>query len=246
MPMRFKQFVARDTACLRVNRLFKSNSLRIAALFALLFLALTGVLIGTVLWMVENAQESALARGNDVDIATVTNGFLDEGVMEAMEVVRQRLSLSKYSPVGTADIFMLLEDERDERLIGNLAAMPRRLGTFTVQTQSGRISGQGVEIASGLYLFVGRDTVSVKATRDGIVFAFVWVALGASVLAIVAGQWGERIALRGRGDEWDRLAAAINDMLNRIAMLLENLRQVSSDVAHELRTHLTRMRNRGF
>jgi signal transduction histidine kinase len=48
----------------------------------------------------------------------------------------------------------------------------------------------------------------------------------------------------GREDEWDRLAGAINEMLNRISALLENLRQVSSDVAHDLRTPLTRVRNR--
>jgi signal transduction histidine kinase len=54
----------------------------------------------------------------------------------------------------------------------------------------------------------------------------------------------ERIPLTGREDEWDRLAGAINEMLNRISALLENLRQVSSDVAHDLRTPLTRVRNR--
>jgi signal transduction histidine kinase len=62
--------------------------------------------------------------------------------------------------------------------------------------------------------------------------------------SIIGGQLSERIALRGRGDEWDRLAGAINDMLNRIALLLENLQQVSSDVAHDLRSPLTRLRNR--
>jgi signal transduction histidine kinase len=61
---------------------------------------------------------------------------------------------------------------------------------------------------------------------------------------IIAGRFNERIPLRGRGDEWDRLASAINEMLNRISALLDNLRQVSSDVAHDLRTPLTRLRNR--
>jgi len=46
-----------------------------------------------------------------------------------------------------------------------------------------------------------------------------------------------------RGDEFDRLAGLLNAMLNRIAALLENLRQVSTDVAHDLRTPLARLRN---
>jgi len=62
--------------------------------------------------------------------------------------------------------------------------------------------------------------------------------------SIIGGNLSGRIALRGRADEWDRLARAINDMLNRIANLLENLQQVSSDVAHDLRSPLTRLRNR--
>ena len=61
---------------------------------------------------------------------------------------------------------------------------------------------------------------------------------------VIAGQLNERIPMRGRGDEWDRLARAINEMLDRISLLLENLQQVSSDVAHDLRTPLTRLRNR--
>jgi signal transduction histidine kinase len=69
-------------------------------------------------------------------------------------------------------------------------------------------------------------------------------AIAETCNAIIAGRLGERIPLTGREDEWDRLAGAINEMLNRISALLENLRQVSSDVAHDLRTPLTRMRNR--
>ena len=62
---------------------------------------------------------------------------------------------------------------------------------------------------------------------------------------VIAGNLNERIPLRGHGgDEWDRLARAINEMLDRISALLENLQQVSSDVAHDLRTPLTRLRNR--
>ncbi len=47
-----------------------------------------------------------------------------------------------------------------------------------------------------------------------------------------------------RRDEFDQLASTLNRMLDRIEGLLENLRQVSSDVAHDLRTPLARLRNR--
>jgi len=55
---------------------------------------------------------------------------------------------------------------------------------------------------------------------------------------------GERIPLRGTGDEWDGLADNLNSMLDRIEELVETNRQVSDNVAHDLRTPLTRMRGR--
>ena len=55
---------------------------------------------------------------------------------------------------------------------------------------------------------------------------------------------GKRIPLRGTGDEWDGLAQNLNSMLDRIQELVESNRQVSDNVAHDLRTPLTRMRGR--
>ena len=54
----------------------------------------------------------------------------------------------------------------------------------------------------------------------------------------------ERIPLRGTGDEWDGLAHNLNSMLDRISDLVEANRQVSDNIAHDLRTPLTRMRGR--
>jgi signal transduction histidine kinase len=60
--------------------------------------------------------------------------------------------------------------------------------------------------------------------------------------AIIGGDLSRRIALSGSGDDFDRLSTTLNAMLDRIAGLLENLRQVSNDIAHDLRTPLGRLR----
>jgi signal transduction histidine kinase len=60
--------------------------------------------------------------------------------------------------------------------------------------------------------------------------------------AIVAGDLSRRIERTGSGDDFDHLSATLNAMLDRIAGLMENLRQVSSDIAHDLRTPLSRLR----
>jgi signal transduction histidine kinase len=60
---------------------------------------------------------------------------------------------------------------------------------------------------------------------------------------IISGDIRQRMPVSDRGDEFDRLAMTLNRMLDRIENLLDNLRQVSSDLAHDLRTPLTRLRN---
>lgn len=60
--------------------------------------------------------------------------------------------------------------------------------------------------------------------------------------AIMAGDLGRRIALRGTDDEFDHLSASLNAMLDRIQDLMLGLQQISSDIAHDLRTPLTRLR----
>jgi signal transduction histidine kinase len=52
------------------------------------------------------------------------------------------------------------------------------------------------------------------------------------------------VQVSGRGDEFDRLAETINDMLDRIGRLMDGVRQVSNSIAHDLRTPITRARAR--
>jgi len=264
---------------LRPIRIFKAESFRLAALFALVFLALTAALIGTVLWIVAGTERQMLIAANDTDISTVTNGLRAEGLDEAIEVVQQTLgrpaATAGFAHRITAESYMVIEEASGKVLAGNLPFVQCRPDIFTVALPAvgGRhhprtVLGRCAGLTSTTVVFVGRDTFAMYATRERILHAFAWVSLGTCVFSIlgglflgrrfmarvdavtqtcervIAGKFNERIPTRGRDDEWDRLARAINEMLDRISMLLENLQQVSSDIAHDLRTPLTRLRNR--
>lgn len=259
---------------LRQTRVFKTESFRSAALFATLFLILSWALLGAVYWIVDDTETAALVGAIDADINTIRNGYREKGLSEAVEVVHQRLGSGEYSGADLPGGYILIEDGAGSTQVGNLPTLNRRLGLFSFPAPGSppasraTVLGRGLFVASGVYLFVGRDTGQIAATRARILKAFAWIEGVSIVLAglggiffsvqfmrridaitrtcqsIIAGRFNQRIPLRGSGDELDSLSVAINNMLDRIATLLDNLRQVSSDVAHDLRTPLTHLRNR--
>jgi signal transduction histidine kinase len=68
--------------------------------------------------------------------------------------------------------------------------------------------------------------------------------ISATAKTIMQGDLTRRMPLSGRGDEFDDLAGRLNDMLARIEQLMQGVREVTDNVAHDLRRPLTRLRNR--
>ena len=68
--------------------------------------------------------------------------------------------------------------------------------------------------------------------------------LNAVVAAVRGGDLRARVALRGSGDEFDELAAGLNDMLDRLERSIGGLRHAGDAIAHDLRSPLTRLRTR--
>lgn len=130
-----------------------------------------------------------------------------------------------------------------------------------------RFLGRSVELDNG-YLLVARDiedklrtqTLLVNAIGLGTGLMLVFGVLGGFVMSrwmltrievinrataqIMAGDLGRRIAINGSGDEFDELATNLNEMLERIERLLAGMREVTDNIAHDLRTPLNRLRSR--
>ncbi|KAB2912401.1 MAG: HAMP domain-containing protein [Hyphomicrobiaceae bacterium] len=127
--------------------------------------------------------------------------------------------------------------------------------------------GIPVAVPGGYTLVVGRDIEDQRHFADTMWQVAIWsvgllsaLGIGAGLLisrsvlrrieavseasrTIMAGDLSRRIPLNGSGDELDRLAQSLNAMLARIEELMGALREVSDNIAHDLKTPLNRLRN---
>jgi signal transduction histidine kinase len=108
------------------------------------------------------------------------------------------------------------------------------LDGFTDQIKTAVVSGVAL-------IFVLAGVASILVTRRTVGRI---ESINATSQAIMLSGLDKRIPLRGTNDEWDRVAENLNLMLDRIETLMGEVRQVSDNVAHDLRTPLTRMRGR--
>jgi signal transduction histidine kinase len=125
-----------------------------------------------------------------------------------------------------------------------------------------------LRLPNQMIMLVGRDLGEPERFRDvvrralmlalgmmGLGGILIWFFVGRAALKridsvseasrrIMGGDLAGRLPVTGAGDEFDRLSENLNTMLARIAMLNEGLKQVSDNIAHDLKTPLTRLRNR--
>ncbi len=245
------------------TRFLHTEGFRITAIFVAIFAAAAAILAIGVIVIVEEELREQIVQFASADIAAVQAGYAGDGEREAREVIQQRMSAP-----GASDFFLLERDGR--RLAGNLPPMALSGGTLTLPGSGPRhqILGVGKYLAAGLYVFSGSDLNPVMLARQRILRIMIWVFAGAVLLgiaggilvsrsflsrtdaiartcrAIMAGNLSTRVPVRGTQDELDRLSQTINAMLDRIAGLMENVRQVTNDIAHDLRTPVTHLRHR--
>ena len=108
------------------------------------------------------------------------------------------------------------------------------LDSFTAQIRTAVMSGLALIFVVG----VVAGTLVTRRTVGRI------ESINATSQAIMRSGLDKRIPLRGSKDEWDRVAENLNLMLDRIETLMAEVKEVSDNVAHDLRTPLTRMRGR--
>ncbi|MGH8122420.1 MAG: sensor histidine kinase [Rudaea sp.] len=250
------------------TRLFRTSSFRLTLLYA----GLTGLsfllLFAVIYWSTTEFMQKQIDTTVKAEIKEVRNGAADGSLQSLRRVVQ---AFTEQSPgffyllqdragnvlAGNLPRLEPVVDVRDWTGVNRLPGF-----------RDIDIRGLGLAAPEGAYLFVGMNAHQVHEMHESVTRSFLWgfgaamllaliggAAMSLSVLRriegvsqtsrdIVGGDLQRRIPLNGSGDEFDHLAGSVNAMLDRIQVLMDGLRQVSTDIAHDLRTPLTRLRQR--
>lgn len=245
-----------------------SAAYRIAFVYAAAF-ALATALLGLVMFW---AMHVAFTRQLDATVTdeaqTIANEYRADSGGELGEAIAER----EASRSPTRLLYAVFAPN-GRRLYGTLNTSRPMLGLHDIRFIDPRegpdlARGVAVDLSPHERLLVAADREWIERTDRTVVIVFACGFIGVCLLgaagaalfgaylrrrlnsisggaeAIIAGDIRGRMPVGPRRDEFDQLAATLNRMLDRIEGLLDNLRQVSSDIAHDLRTPLARLRNR--
>ena len=253
------------------GKLFRTTAFKLSLAYLVIFAIGAGVVLGGIDWDVNQLLDAQIGQTIEAEVNGLTEQYDSGGIRQLVATVERRTEqpgsslylVTNYAgeslagnvatlPPGVIDHPGLLEityERRNESRASHLAL------------------AQVILLPSGFRILVGRDLEERENLRDVMIHALFtslfWVglvglvgglvmsfrilrridAMNASAKSIMTGDLARRLPLAGTGDELDRLAENLNAMIARIAGLMTGMREVSDNIAHDLRTPLTRLRN---
>jgi signal transduction histidine kinase len=256
----------------RLGRILRSASFRLALFYAVLFMASAGALFATVYWTATAAMQNDMAAVLRSEAYQLLDIHRRSGLAGLADQIARRMNFRTRGPIfyllQAPNRRVVVGNLPGMPPVNGVVDFVPQPDTPAPEPESERakLTGFGVTLPDGSFLLVAQDAARLTDMQHAIVRAFVWtsgltlllaiaggVFLGNSFLrridtitrtsrAIMEGDLSARIPVRGTQDEIDQLIANLNAMLGRIQQLMDGLRQVSSDIAHDLRTPLGRLR----
>ena len=259
---------------MKTAELLRSSSFRLSLIYMALFAGSVLLLLGFIYWATVGYMAEQTDAIIEAEITGLAEQYRAGGLNDLMTTIEDRierdpdsssvylLASANFSPLTgninawpdarTTEDGWLSFEFQDARADGRI--FQARARPFLLQ--------------GGLHLLVGRDTRELRVTQQLIIRALVWgmaltlaLAMAGSIVMsrsmlkrierinqasreIMAGNLQRRIETMGSSDEFDQLTVNLNAMLDEIERLMAGIRQVTDNVAHDLRTPLTRLRTR--
>ncbi|GLK75974.1 two-component sensor histidine kinase [Methylopila jiangsuensis] len=255
------------------GKLLRTTAFKLVLAYLFVFATLSVVVLIYVSWHANALLAAQLNATVNAEVTGLSDQYRQGGIRRLVAIVEERSNRSggsiyllttmsgevlagNVSGLPNASLAEAGERELPYRRVGeeNAAPYPAVVRVFV--------------LPGGYRLLVGRDTeererlsaVISNAVQWSLALVVVFGLAGGVFVAkrvlgridamtetartIMAGDLSGRLAVTGSDDEFDRLAGATNAMLDRINELMAGLKEVSDNIAHDLKTPLTRLRNR--
>jgi signal transduction histidine kinase len=256
-----------------LTKLFRTTTFRLSLTYLALFSAAAIVAIFYIYWNTTVLLSRQLNQTIDAELKGLAEQYRAGGLDQLVSIVAERSQTPGNSLYLVADsegrrVAGNLSAVSPElwNSLGPVEFVYRRPATGGVET---RLAFANVfRLPSGYRLIVGRDIEDRRELARSVRSAMLWGlgvmalfgigggywvsrkllaridAVAATTRTIMEGDLSGRLPVNGSGDELDRLSESLNLMLVRIEQLMAGLREVSDNIAHDLKTPLNRLRNR--
>jgi signal transduction histidine kinase len=255
------------------GKLIRTTAFRLTLVYLFLFAIFAASLLGYFAWNTRRLINEQIMTSVNAEVGEISNIYARRGLRALDTAIKNRaLRPGANLYLVTAPNGQALGGNVESLTPGVMATTGwsetfyRRLEDQ--DTADHRALVNVTELDNGFRLLIGRDLeerrrlfgIVAKAAQWSVLVVIV-LGLGGGVFVarrvlrridamtgttqrIMAGDLSGRLPVGRSGDELDRLAENLNAMLERIEALMVGLKEVSDNIAHDLKTPLTRLRNR--
>lgn len=254
-------------------KLLRTSTFRLAALYLILFALSVAALLGYIYWNTALLLERQTDETIRAEVQALADQYRLRGLRGIIDTIERR-SADDSSAVYLLTNANFDRIAGNLTKMPELPVEETNWVEFPLDVEHGNSHERHmarafhIELAGDFELIVGRDVEALRQfaaiIRTTIYYALaiaLVLGLGGGILmsrnflrrvdaiteasrTIMAGNMSGRMPVHGSNDELDRLALALNEMLDQIESLIAAMKEVSSNVAHDLKTPLTRIKAR--
>jgi len=258
----------------KITKLYRSSTFRLALIYMALFSLSVLLLLGFIYWSTAGYMVRQTEATIETEIIGLTESYDLSGLSGLTKIIRERLSRQtadtslylltdeSFKPI-LGNLKKWPDNQPSEQ--GWLSFHTKRDSHHSYQRKA---LARVFPLQSNLHLLVGRDVHNLEEMQKLIQEALFWGLMMTVVLAlaggimmsrtmmhrietinstchqIMDGDLTQRIARSGGDDDFDKLVGTLNQMLDRLEILMQGVKQVTNNIAHDLRTPLSRLRRR--
>jgi signal transduction histidine kinase len=255
-----------------VLKLFRTTTFRLAIIFMALFGSAAACAIGYIYWQTNVLLNRQLGQTIEAEVKGLAEQYSSGGISNLAKTVANRslaagnslyLVTDKEGDRITGNLTSISKDLWNS--VGRVEFVYNRSGQKGPESRLALVNV--FRLKGGFRLIVGRD-IEDRRVFERVVRSAFFLGLGFMALVGLGGGWlvsrsllsridavtgtsrtimegdlSGRVPVVGSGDEFDRLSTNLNSMLDRIEQLMVGMREVSDNIAHDLKTPLNRLRN---